>query len=90
VGGGGGGGWGGGGGAMIESSYLPLAAIVTPVDHKTDIDLSRFYQPIAHHPWCVTEFHPTIRELIYFIVNLWLRRNAIYSEVPVSKERSGR
>ena len=36
--------------AMIESGYLPLAAIETPVDHKTDIDLSRFCQPIAHHP----------------------------------------
>jgi hypothetical protein len=36
--------------AVIESIYLLLAAIVTAVDHKTDIDLSRFCQPIAHHP----------------------------------------
>jgi hypothetical protein len=76
--------------AMIESGYLPLAAIVTPVDHKTDIDLSRFCQPITHHPQCITESHPTIRELIYFIVILWLRRNAIYSAVSESKEQSGR
>ena len=41
--------------------------------------------PIGYHK--IPSHHS---ELIYFIVNLWLRRNAINSEVPESKERSGR